>query len=113
MVGLRLGWKGPWPGLGLGPGLPGDVFGFGSRLVDGPEGLTLLHDREVQIAIPMAEAESAVEAVLDGNPVLGANAIGLLLTDLIPDVLVADGEVVGNASSLGAGEQSLEVHVVG
>ena len=113
MIGLGLRRKGPWPGLGLGPGLPGGVFGFRSWLVDGAEGLTLLHDREVQVAVPMAEAEGAVQAKLDGDPVLGADAVSLLLRDLIPDVLVADGEVVGNAPGLGAGEQALEVHVVG
>ena len=100
-------------GPGLGPGFSGRCDAFGPRLVLGPKAFTLLDGREVEIAVSVAEAERTVKAVLQSDAVLGPDPIGLFLSDLIPDVLVADGEVVSHAPRIGSGKQLLEIDVVG
>ena len=113
MVGLGLRGDVLLFGPGFGSGLPGWRRAFGPGLVLGPVGFTLLHNGEIQVAVPMAEAEHAVEAMLEDDPVLGPDAVGLVFVDLITDVLVADGEVVGHAPGFGPGEQLFEVHLIG
>ena len=113
MVGLGFGWNRNVFRPGFGSRLPGRSDGFGSRLMLGPEAFALLHGGEVQIAIVVAEPESTIEPVLQDDTILGPDPLSLLFGDLIPDVLVADREVVGHAALLGSGEQLLEVYVVG
>ena len=56
---------------GFGSGLPGRRDAFGPGLVLGPVGFTLPHSGEIQVAVLIPEAEHAVEAVLEDDPVLG------------------------------------------